>query len=349
MYCNYCRALNPNDAIYCSSCGQTIQPPVERHAKRQEGDGLDSAVPNGDVVPARERQTDNVSSADYRRMPREELERPLPHTSPSAASTEDVPTNQTDLTFISSAAAIESATLPRTTHPPYARFILQVLASGLLMSVGIFAIFESLARNTTAFTVLGISLLFAFALAWSAWRTWERILISEPQSEPRAKRRHRNVLGTIVVIGLLYFGLSALLGSVIGQDRAESMQFVLDTAHEKELASRISKARSGVEPNIVSNLRMYAAIEPEVKDYALTLWRLKTDLGVYDSKFPAQHGQTTQYQASVEREIRRAELLTKQMAVAKQIEAIDESQRWEVWQRDMAPLLKEEDGLDQSR
>src|SRR5271168_603391 len=29
MFCNYCRALNPDDAIYCSRCGRTIQPPSE--------------------------------------------------------------------------------------------------------------------------------------------------------------------------------------------------------------------------------------------------------------------------------------------------------------------------------
>ena len=25
MFCNYCRALNPNDAVYCSTCGQTVR------------------------------------------------------------------------------------------------------------------------------------------------------------------------------------------------------------------------------------------------------------------------------------------------------------------------------------
>jgi len=29
MFCNYCRALNPNDAIYCSVCGQTVRSPSE--------------------------------------------------------------------------------------------------------------------------------------------------------------------------------------------------------------------------------------------------------------------------------------------------------------------------------
>jgi hypothetical protein len=25
MYCNYCRQLNPNDAVYCRECGRTIR------------------------------------------------------------------------------------------------------------------------------------------------------------------------------------------------------------------------------------------------------------------------------------------------------------------------------------
>lgn len=30
MYCNYCRALNPDDSSYCSSCGRTIESPSEQ-------------------------------------------------------------------------------------------------------------------------------------------------------------------------------------------------------------------------------------------------------------------------------------------------------------------------------
>ena len=29
MYCNYCRALNPNDSVYCSACGRAIGTPVK--------------------------------------------------------------------------------------------------------------------------------------------------------------------------------------------------------------------------------------------------------------------------------------------------------------------------------
>ena len=37
MFCNYCRAVNPDDAVYCNSCGRTIQKPVEANGAEQVG------------------------------------------------------------------------------------------------------------------------------------------------------------------------------------------------------------------------------------------------------------------------------------------------------------------------
>jgi hypothetical protein len=36
MFCNYCRASNPNDAVYCSECGRTIKPPDESKNAEQK-------------------------------------------------------------------------------------------------------------------------------------------------------------------------------------------------------------------------------------------------------------------------------------------------------------------------
>jgi uncharacterized RDD family membrane protein YckC len=35
MFCNYCRAVNPDDAIYCNSCGRTIQKSAENSSAEQ--------------------------------------------------------------------------------------------------------------------------------------------------------------------------------------------------------------------------------------------------------------------------------------------------------------------------
>ena len=36
MYCNYCRSLNPNNAVYCSACGRTIRMPLEKNENQAE-------------------------------------------------------------------------------------------------------------------------------------------------------------------------------------------------------------------------------------------------------------------------------------------------------------------------
>ncbi len=376
MYCNYCRALNPDDAIYCNSCGRTIQPPVEKEKEQRETKRLETAKQNLKVLPATQPQTEKASSWDYQKMCDEELEQlrtshqklqqPINDslrrelelrasrrlevvTTASVPVAQVAPANQTDPTGISPIAAVEAPTKQTHALAPYARFVVQILASCFFTSVGVFGFFEAMARNTTAFAILVFSTVFTAVLVWSARKTWQRILMVEPRSELKAKRRHRKLLVTSTVFVLLYFGLAALLGSVIGQNRAESIQFNFDVDHQKELAGRISKARNAVSANIPSYLGMYAAIEPDVKEYASTLLRVRADLGIYDSKFPAQHEGTQGYKASIEREIRRSQLLTQQIAVAKQIELQDESQQWAAWQRDMVPLLTAEDGLAESK
>jgi hypothetical protein len=376
MYCNHCRALNPDDAIYCSSCGRTIQPPIEEEKEQRETKRLETALQNLNILPATEPRPEESSSWDYQKMSDEELEQlqashqklqqPINDvlrrelelraskrlggvTTPPPPFAQVVSTNQTDSTGISPVTAVEAPAKQKVAPAPYARFVVQMLASCFFASVGVFGFFEAIARNTTAFTILAFSVLFTFAVGWSARRTWQRILISEPETELKAKHRHQNILVASAVLVLLYLGLGALLGSVIGQYRAESIQFNVDNGHEKELADRISKDRNSVEANIPSYLRMYKAIEPEVREYSATLLRLRTEVGIYDSKFPDQHVGTGKYKAFIETEIRRSELLTKQIAIAKQIEPIAESQQRQLWQLDMLPLLKEEDGLDQSK
>jgi hypothetical protein len=237
----------------------------------------------------------------------------------------------------------------KSTSAPYAKFVGQLLLFCFCASVGVFALFDAFARDTTAFTVEGLSILFTLLFGWLGWTTWKSILKSEPRTESKSRRRVKNALVTSTVFILLYLGLAALLGSVIGQNRAEAIQFNVDVDRQKSLADHITKARNAVSNTIPSHLAMYSEIEPDVKGYSLTLSRVRADLDKYDNKFPAQRDATHKYIASIEKEIRRSNLLTKQIAVAKQIGLLDENQQWAVWQSEMMPLLKEEDALDESK
>src|SRR5260370_35553379 len=230
MYCNYCRALNPDNAIYCSSCGRTIQPHIEKEKEQRETQRLETALQNLDVLQATEPGTEESSSWDYQKMSDEELEqlhasnqklqqpindplraelelrasrRPGAATIPSAPVVQVILTNQADPTGISPVVAVGAPAKQKLAHAPYARLMVQILSSCFFASGGVFVFFEARARNTTAFTILAFSILLTFAVASNARRTWQRILIVEPETDLKAMHRRQNILVAIADLVLL--------------------------------------------------------------------------------------------------------------------------------------------------
>jgi len=340
MFCNYCRALNPEDAIYCSNCGRTVQ------------------IRQGEQSTAKQKQTEGTlqppqvahRKRDPDDSPREELSSTPPRflhaASGSASAVAIAPATEDDApTDIVNAEVSERPTKGKVTAAPYAHFALQLFASCFSGAVGVFAGFEALARDTTAPAAIALSIVFTSVFAWSGRRTWRRITATEAKTDPKARRRIRNTIIASVVLVLLYLGVAALIGSVIGQNRAESIQFNTDVMRQKELARRITEARNSVTANIPSYVDTYTSLESDVTDYAATLSRLRAEVGTYDSKFPTQRQDTQRYRAVIETEIRRSELLAKQIAVAKRLALLDESSRWATWKSEMVPLLNAEDGL----
>lgn len=266
---------------------------------------------------------------------------------PSSHLTQIAPTTQD--TSTAQVRVPVGVTSQERTPAPYAKFVVRFLLCCLCASACVFALFDASARNTTDFAVEGLAILLALVFGWLGWTTWKRILDSERKNEPKSKRRVRNLLVTSIIFVLLYLGLAVLLGSVIGQNRAEAVQLNYDITRQKDLADRISRARNAVSNSIPSYVAMYVGIESEVKDYLSTLSRLREELPSYDSKFPAQSETTRKFTNTVEREIRRGNLLMKQIATAKRIASLDEYQQGLTWRSEMLPLLKEEDALDQSK
>jgi len=52
MFCNYCRAVNPEDAVYCSACGRTIRLRSEESGSRQIAQVSENGSPPVAVVAA---------------------------------------------------------------------------------------------------------------------------------------------------------------------------------------------------------------------------------------------------------------------------------------------------------
>jgi hypothetical protein len=70
MYCNYCRALNPDDSVFCSTCGRTIghEPPAAQKSNSRDGEKVKAQSTHPPLSPPEE---DFVGR--YSRMNNEEL------------------------------------------------------------------------------------------------------------------------------------------------------------------------------------------------------------------------------------------------------------------------------------
>jgi hypothetical protein len=239
---------------------------------------------------------------------------------------------------------------PLPERAPYAIFVSFALGSALLLSVSVFNVAEALARNRWEATISTVVATVAAALlARSARGAWRRVVGIEPETDVSLRRRHRRVLWNGVVIVLLFFTGAAAVGAAIGQSRAEAIQLAADLEHMSTVGNRISKARSAVEATITSYVQMYKAITPDVEELESTMRRLKTELGVYDRKFPAQHEQTSKSIAGMETGLRRTTLLKQQIDVSKQIDALDPAHQFAAWQTQMLPLLTSEEALDKAK
>ena len=239
---------------------------------------------------------------------------------------------------------------PQPENGPYATFVSLVLGSALFISVLVFNAANALARNHWEATISTVVATVAAALlAQSAWGAWRRVLAVEPETDAVLRRRHRRVLRNGAVIVLLFFASAAIVGTAIGQSRAEAVQLAADLERMTTIGNRISKARKAVEATIRSYVQMYKAIEPDVQELQPTLRRLKSELAVYDGKFPAQHEQTSESIAGMETGLRRMALLKQQIEVAKQIEALDPTQQFAAWQTQMQRLLSSEEALDKAK
>ena len=245
------------------------------------------------------------------------------------------------------AAVVEQLVPP--TNPPYSIFTSWFLGSCLFGAVSVFEVFNAIARQRWPMAVLMfIAIISTIFLGQSAWASWRRVLQLEAM-DPMTRRRPRRVLRTCIVIAVLFLTIAALLGKVIGQSGAEAAQLAADLKEMSTVGNRVSKARNAAEATIPSHVSMYKSIEPDVNELEVLFRRLKTELNIYDGKFPSQHQVTATSISNMETGLQRTTLLKKQIEVSKTIKQIVSDQQLAVWQEQMQPLLDREAALNKSK
>jgi hypothetical protein len=372
MFCQKCGSNLPDIAKYCARCGTRLQSqilptgagrfcvncgkPYEPSFKFCNFCGHEIAQPHTTATGVEASTTDTrKSDGDYS------------HTYDSGASaTESVAVRVKDQFAETSVSDVLPALLPEESkqiqapiappkpleveQPPYAAFTLWFISTVGLYSCADFAIFQALARDTfsaNAITVLIACIALGTVCTEGMRRAWRRVASTEVSGDDVIRRRRKRVIVKTVVFGILFLAAAAGTGYAIGQSGAQAAQVEGDMAEMRSLGGRITKARSPVgNPGISWYIQMYPQIEPDVIKLDNVLHRLATEYPAYAANFPGQDEQTRQFVANINTDIERMTLLEQEIAVAKKIQTVDESQQFSVWTAEMDPLLKKEDALD---
>jgi len=310
VFCVKCGKQYAPDHTFCNHCGQLLPAVVAAEAE---------------IVPAQSTAT---------AMVKEEVEEPPAPITPEPEVTIQEPPQ-------SPQASPPVPAAPQ--QPPYAQFVVFFLGATLVVSVLAFDVGQALTRRTWESIAIDLVAMIGTAILVSKTRnTWRDIISIEPETE----KRHRRTLRNGTIIALLFFTAAALIGAGIGKNRDEAIQLSTDLEQMKTIGSRISKARNLVEASIPSYTRMYKSIGEDVDDLEATFESLKTELAIYDTKFPAQHQTTTDSIASVEQGLKRMALVKKQIALMKTIETLSSDDQITTWRTSMMPLLEQEDALN---
>jgi hypothetical protein len=242
--------------------------------------------------------------------------------------------------LIEAASSVESA-------PPVLRFVLLELGIIFALSVVAFAVADDLSRAALSVWIPLMAAICALPfLLYYADRT-RKIFKHLAIIDEAVRQAGKRLLRQGIVFALLFMITASIVGYAVGNSGRETQQLITDVNLQVSLANRIGDQRKSAVKIVPAQIAMYDKLETDVRAYASVCKKLQGDWTVYDGKYPASHKTTETSLHDVEIEVKRADLLLKQIQVARQLRSInDADQQWAGWQNDMQPLLDEENALD---
>jgi hypothetical protein len=257
------------------------------------------------VVTEADRSSDSVATAAVQRL--EEPPTPLP----------SVDTENRELGTVEGKAAPASA-------PRYADFVGFALMSATMASIVAFIVADDIARAEWK------SMLLAVLASVLCLLFLKRSLAAHGELKMSGVNDvvlgGRKLLIRCVIFAVIFIGTAAIVGAVIGLDGAETNQYISDLQHFKEIGGRISSARDSAAQTVPAQIEMYRAIEPDVKEFESVMTRLRAEATIYDQKYPEAH--QTQ---SIEVAKKRADLLRRQVEIAKSMQSLSPGAQWHAW------------------
>lgn len=233
-------------------------------------------------------------------------------------------------------------------HPPYARFAVLSTLISLCLSVVVFCSFNDLARSHLYFApLIFISTVTALLLSWPIRATCDALRQMDSLADQMAAKR-KKLRSVALFFCACFMFIGGLVGYFIGQSGAETEKLLADYGEFSKVGDHISELRSSAEVTVPAQLAMYEKLVIPLRKFRQTAVQVKSDLVPYDSKYPGSHESTQKWMNAMEFAIKRADILQKQIEIAKSIEQLDPEEQDIAWRTRMQPALDEETALEQA-
>jgi hypothetical protein len=337
-YCVQCGASYEASFKFCNRCGCVVIP----HPQEQIETGQ---LPEPDTITA------SVPEAHGTEFPPSFP--PASHDAPTVVPVRETSVAVTDepdpsptLPEVMGAPLIEAASFVGK-RAALLRLVLLELGIIFALSVVAFAVADDLSRAALSVWIPLMAAICALPfLLYYADKTrkiFKHLAIMDEAVSQAGKR----LLRQGIVFALLFLITASIVGYAVGNSGRETQQMITDINLQVSLANRIGDQRKSAEKIVPAQIAMYDKLETDVRAYSSVCKKLQGEWTVYDGKYPASHKTTETSLHDVNIEVKRADLLLKQIQVARQLRSInDADQQWVGWKNDMQPLLDEENALD---
>lgn len=252
-----------------------------------------------------------------------------------------------------SAAATVNVTIPAKTMPTrsartaYIWLGIEVVSASVLVALALFWLARMIASGNpeleSHLTGSGGIIVGLFAVSIGLSRSWKRLQISEPDSEPNFRKKHRRFSQFAVGFAAFCAVAAIAAGASQGSCDATVSAFTADVKQSQELMQAIGNARSETtNATIEDYIQMYELIEPKVVQGRALVSRLRAEIPRCGD-FKSRAGR---FELIINNLDQRLALLTQEIEVARSIDSLPAAERESKWQSQLVPLIDKETSLE---
>lgn len=234
---------------------------------------------------------------------------------------------------------------PAPGAPPvsYSRFAVPLTVAVFSVPAMLFSLADNLARRhfSSGMLVASFAVVTVISLVMAV-RERAR-LRSTAQTSPEVSENIRKIEKIALIFALLFGASTFLIGYFAGVSGSETKMFMSHLSKRRELGIRISAIRQRAGEDIPAQIQMYKSISGEVEELDALIRQLRAEFAIYEAKYRVKDEEKKSIVQSFDTDAAWLGIMKKEIALAKELDKMQEAARSEHWTSDMVPLLIQEE------